>query len=80
MSQACFPDVRHLSHYRICIVTVPETHPIRKDRKTVEKVDYKFGDVNRLSNIVIGKGKKVRFSGKHVCIIQKCLELKLNCM
>ena len=41
-------------------MTVPDIHPIRKERKTVEKVDYKFGDVNRLSNIVIGKGKKVR--------------------
>ena len=40
-------------------MTLPETHPIRKEQKAVVKVDYKFGDVNRLSNRVTGKGKRV---------------------
>ena len=40
-------------------MTIPETHPIRKEQKSVVKVDYKFGDVNRLSNRVTGKGKRV---------------------
>lgn len=43
---------------RICLVTIAPSHPIIKENKTIEKIDFTTENVDRLKNKVSGKGKR----------------------
>ncbi|XP_071055349.1 protein Abitram-like [Onthophagus taurus] len=43
---------------RICLLSLADDHPILKDNKKIEKINFEVSNVNRLDNVVLGKGKK----------------------
>lgn len=43
---------------RICLITVAPTHPIVKENKTIKKIDFSSGNIDRLQNQARGKSKR----------------------